>query len=185
MEIKGFCEKCGAVRELMVIFYKGEETPHCIECGSVVKTGDDKERGREVKTCKRILIAEDSALNAEMIKDIIKKNNLSEDLCLCSTGEEVVERFVQLLRKDKAIDIIILDINMPVMNGINAGISIRAIEKGFEQPKQVPFIFAEKTESLVKFFKYLKPALYLKKGDIDTSDLQLKEAIIYIKRHSI
>lgn len=59
---------------------------------------------------KKILIADDSQLNRELLIDILEQRY---DIVEASNGAEAIE----ILEKDKDISLVLLDINMPVANG--------------------------------------------------------------------
>ena len=69
---------------------------------------------REGKTLKNILIVDDSALMRRVISDIINKADELQAETTASNGAEALS----LLESGMKFDAIILDINMPVMNGL-------------------------------------------------------------------
>jgi CheY-like chemotaxis protein len=62
-------------------------------------------------TNKRILVAEDEEANFKLIKAVFKKENV--ELIRAKNGFEVIN----ILEQDANIDIILMDIKMPVMDG--------------------------------------------------------------------
>jgi two-component system, sensor histidine kinase RpfC len=60
-----------------------------------------------------ILIAEDNAANQLVIRKILEK--VGHDMTIVSNGEEALAQLA-----DKSFDVILLDLNMPVMNGFEA-----------------------------------------------------------------
>lgn len=69
----------------------------------------------------RILLAEDNEINAEIAKSIFEMNNATVDLAV--NGKEAVEKFVN--SPSGKYDVILMDIQMPVMNGWQAIDKIR------------------------------------------------------------
>lgn len=70
----------------------------------------------------RFLCAEDNDMNAEILKAILKVHGAS---CkLYSNGEEIVKAFEQV--KPGEYDAILMDVQMPVMNGLDAARAIRS-----------------------------------------------------------
>ncbi len=65
------------------------------------------------------LIAEDNEINLKIIKEILNKKNI-KNIFTASNGEEAVKLF-----KNKNIDIIFMDIQMPVLDGYRAAEKIR------------------------------------------------------------
>ena len=70
-----------------------------------------------------ILVAEDNPANQELIKYILENLNIS--YTIASNGKEAVELFIE----KKNFDLILMDINMPILDGISAFNQIREYEK--------------------------------------------------------
>ena len=78
----------------------------------------------------RILIADDNEMNAEMLADILEEEGAKCDIC--GNGIDALNIFLKSGRRDDAsgdmqerIDIILMDIQMPVMDGLTAAEEIR------------------------------------------------------------
>ena len=78
----------------------------------------------------RILIADDNEMNAEMLADILEEEGAKCDVC--GNGMDALNIFLKSGRLDDAsgdmqerIDIILMDIQMPVMDGLTAAEEIR------------------------------------------------------------
>jgi len=67
----------------------------------------------------KILIADDHPLIAEGIKNTFKNNDAFNVAAVVSNGKEVLEYL-----KDNAVDVVLLDINMPEMDGIECAKNI-------------------------------------------------------------
>lgn len=82
----------------------------------------------------KILCAEDNELNAEILKATLELYNVS--CTVCGNGEELVNIFEN--SENKEYDAILTDIQMPVMNGIDAAKAIRNSSKLYG--KSIPII---------------------------------------------
>lgn len=82
---------------------------------------------------KSILVVEDNAMNQMVIKMITKKW-LNTTVDFANNGQEGVEKLIQ-----KNYDIILMDLQMPIMDGYEATIAIRNGEAG-EDKKSIPII---------------------------------------------
>ncbi len=71
---------------------------------------------------KRILVAEDNELNAEITMEILRMKGLEVDWA--KTGKEAVERFLSV--ESGWYSLILMDIHMPEMDGLTAARTIRA-----------------------------------------------------------
>lgn len=72
-----------------------------------------------------ILLAEDNEINAEIITFLLQKCGAEVDLAI--NGEEAVKKFAE--SAVGSYDLILMDIQMPIMNGLEASKLIRAMER--------------------------------------------------------
>ena len=87
----------------------------------------EKEIGEKINTKKilysgNVLVAEDNKLNQELIKYIL--NSLTIGFKIVENGEDAVNEF-----KKSKYDLILMDINMPILDGVEAFNQIREYEK--------------------------------------------------------
>jgi two-component system, cell cycle response regulator DivK len=71
---------------------------------------------------KKILIAEDNEINYRLIEEYL--NNETLEIIWAKNGREAIDLYLE----NKDIDIILMDIQMPVMNGIDAAKEIKKID---------------------------------------------------------
>ena len=82
----------------------------------------------------RFLCAEDNELNAEILMELLKIEGA--ECTICENGEEILKAFEQSAPGD--YDMILMDIQMPVMNGYEATKAIR--RSSHELAKTIPII---------------------------------------------
>lgn len=95
----------------------------------VVQAVDEKETSTIAPTTaleftlqgKRILVVEDNHLNQHVIKALLLR--LKAEVTVVENGQQAVE----LVKADSSFDLILMDVYMPVMNGIDATIAIRQL----------------------------------------------------------
>ena len=80
------------------------------------------------------LAAEDNEINAEILMEVLKMEGASCEVA--ENGRMAVERFEQAAEGE--FDAILMDVQMPVMNGYEAARAIRLLEK--EGAKEIPII---------------------------------------------
>ncbi len=90
-----------------------------------------------------ILIAEDNAFNTMVVKDDLEWYIPKVNLTIVGNGQQAVEKF-----KEKTFDLILMDIQMPEMNGYQATKAIRLLEASNNVEKPIPIIAM--TASLLK-----------------------------------
>lgn len=83
----------------------------------------------------RILLAEDDEFNIMVIQDDINYYIPVVQLEVVKNGEEVLQKY-----QNQEFDIILMDMHMPVMNGIQATESIRALEDEKGIKNKIPII---------------------------------------------
>ncbi len=103
------------------IFYKPINLTKTLKSLEVVYEEKDKNRSLKTDQSKQeikfenihALVAEDNAINQKLIKNVL--NGLDIDVTIANNGEEALK-----LRKNEEYDLIFMDIQMPVMGGIEA-----------------------------------------------------------------
>ena len=79
-------------------------------------------------------MAEDNEINAEILSELL---DIEEAVCeIVENGKLAVERFNET--EPGSYDAILMDVQMPVMNGYEAAKAIRALERG--DAKLIPII---------------------------------------------
>ena len=82
----------------------------------------------------RFLCAEDNELNAEILMELLKIEGA--ECTICENGKRVLEAFEQSAPGD--YDMILMDVQMPVMNGYEAAKTIRSMDR--KDAKAIPII---------------------------------------------
>ena len=80
-----------------------------------------------------ILLVEDNLLNQRIVTFSLKKYN--HEVVIANNGVEAIEYFSQ-----RKFDVILMDIMMPVMDGLEATIKIRELENKNKIEKRTPII---------------------------------------------
>lgn len=81
----------------------------------------NKKIENEILKGKHFLCAEDNELNAEILKALLETEGASCEIC--PNGVEIVNRFTEI--KPGEVDMILMDVQMPIMNGYEATRAIR------------------------------------------------------------
>ncbi len=184
---KKFCPSCGENVDTFVVergpkleTSKPIEQECCIFCGMlVVEIPGDK-----LTPVDTILVADDSAMIRALLKDVITDNKLASNVVTCDHGADFITVFTRKLIEKNPAALIVLDVAMPILNGVNAAIAARAIEKCFAQkPTPIMFFTAQKCdENFKKVLSFCKPALYLNKASSSTPD-ELSSRIGKVVKH--
>ena len=81
----------------------------------------------------KILLVEDNLLNQRIVLFSLKKYN--HVITVANNGLEAVEKF-----SESKYDVILMDIMMPVMDGLEATVKIREVEEISKPDKRTPII---------------------------------------------
>src|SRR5665647_229513 len=81
----------------------------------------------------KILLVEDNLLNQRIVMFSLKKYN--HEVTIANNGLEAVEKF-----SEAKYDVILMDIMMPVMDGLEATVKIREVEVTMNTDKRTPII---------------------------------------------
>ncbi|MBE9536770.1 MAG: response regulator [Proteobacteria bacterium] len=179
---KKFCPSCGENVETYIVDRGGivgsggaikpgdrKEECCCVYCGMIVI---DKSQ-EKIVPAKSILICDDSSMMRELLKDVLVDNKLTKEVVASKDGADFITLFCRQIQDKKPSSLVVLDVAMPILNGINAAISMRAIEKALKiRATPILFFTGNKCdENFKKVLSYCKPALYVNKGISSTPDL--------------
>ena len=66
----------------------------------------------------RIMLVEDNPVDAAFTKNVLKYNKLDKDLVIAADGKEAINALNRLATEEKLPNLILLDINLPDISGI-------------------------------------------------------------------
>lgn len=163
-----FCPACGENVETYIIDRMGSKELLCIHCGMIVEDLAHK----KVIPAELVIAADDSLMIVELLKDMMVKGSLAAEVIGCHDGVDFLSTFTKKLKEENSVSLVILDVAMPLLNGVNAAIAMRAVEKGLNiPPTPIMFFTAHKCdENFQKVLTYCKPAEYVNKGVSSTPD---------------
>jgi CheY-like chemotaxis protein len=124
-----------------------------------------------------VLFADDSKFTRKMIRDSLIEKDLAKEILEYENGLELTSGFAKLASEVKMLDaVIIIDINMPVMDGIAAAKFLRNIEsqKGIPHLPMAFFSSVKADEKLRDLLVELAPAHYVNKASDPDPDKLLE-----------
>lgn len=132
------------------------------------------------------LVTDDSKFTRMLIEDLIKEKGFSSAVLSFENGFELVSSYSKLIAEKKAIKIAVIDISMPVMDGLTAARAMRVLEvqNGVEKVPVVFFSAVKADQSLREQMESLSPANYINKGS-DPDPGKLIERVEYLLTYLI
>ncbi len=173
MEKTKYCLCCGEKVQFNRI-ERGNRTEFtCIYCGFPLSADDEPAltvekttSSPEEKKFGLVLVADDSKFTRKIIQDLLIEKKLADNVLAFENGLELTSAFARLITEKKPVDAAIIDINMPVMDGLTAARIIRGIESQNNFP-HVPITFfssVKADDDLRTQMEMLAPANYVNKG---------------------
>lgn len=163
---------------------EGDELKHCSVCGLILheERAEPAAARAQLKTLQHVVAAEDSMILLKTVSRMLQDKKITKTVDACKNGEEFITTVVDRVKKNLPISLAILDVNMPILNGINAAVIMRAIEKGYDKRRPIPILFFTSykcDDTFKKVLKYCKPAKYINKGT-GTSPEQFAERLYQV-----
>ncbi len=159
------CAACGEDVESYEVDLGGRTETRCLRCGLPLAKGGDGERRR----FRRVLVADDSAFFTEAVAEILAGSGLAGEVLRARDGAEAVEVTARALRERRPISLAVIDLVMPRLNGFQAAVALRAVERAFgARAANVIFLSSRRLDpSLQPLLTELAPAQYVNKSGGD------------------
>ena len=87
---------------------------------------------------KRVLLVEDNELNREIATEILEESGMLVVAAENENGQVAVEKYLERVSSDEPLDVILMDVQMPVLDGYEATTRIRAAEEKLH--RHIPII---------------------------------------------
>ncbi len=108
----------------------------------------------------KVMIADDHALIREGIKKLLELEENFEIVALAGDGEQAIASI-----KETSPDVVLLDINMPVMNGIDC---LKQIKQDYPEIKVIMLTIHEDAEYLIETINIGAEGYVLKDADVSS-----------------
>lgn len=92
-----------------------------------------------------VLVAEDTQLLAALLKDALAAHQVARRVMVFSTGPDFLDAYTQLLNDGKPVRLLVLDIMMPGLDGLDTGRMIRNLER-HHKADPAPLVFFSSRE---------------------------------------
>jgi CheY-like chemotaxis protein len=127
---------------------------------------------------KTVITVEDVQLIATILNDLLVTQGLTEKVISCKNGYEFLGRYIRARKSNLQVGLVVMDIKMPVLNGISAAVAMRAHEHA-QHLEEVPILFFTSKrcdDTFRKVLLHTAPSMYINKGN-STSPEHLQDRI--------
>ena len=179
-----WCPSCAAEVEVISVSMgtEGIDRPRCANCGAFLD--EDRGEGSEftlptdeegpafsteaiaIPTFNAVLVVGYPDQLRGLIVEQMTQKNLAREIVPYQNGEEMIIHVINSLQNlggDNQVNLIVLDVPMAFLNGINAAIGLRAVERTYPLHKPIPLLFLTQKpcdDTFKKVIKFLSPAKY-------------------------
>jgi CheY-like chemotaxis protein len=162
------CHGCGENVQTHTVAAEGRVERRCVYCGLVLDAATPI-----AETFDTAIAVDDSPLLCGVLEDLLVERGLARSVKVCRDGSEFLTVLTQALLAHRTPGFLVLDVQMPIINGIHAALAARALEKGFgTSPIPIIFFSVKKCdENFRKVLKFCAPASYLNKATAPTPEL--------------
>ena len=186
-EGKKYCLCCGEDVPYNVVVRNERRELTCSYCGFTL---DIENLWEDTKSSINTyaLIAEDSKFTRTLLKELILKKAIASEVMAVTNGLELISEYAKLLKRNIRVSFAIIDLNMPVMDGLTAARTLRALEEK-DSIIKVPIVFfsgVKADEGFRRQMELLAPANYVNKGsDPDPENLvqRVQGLLSFISQH--
>jgi CheY-like chemotaxis protein/DNA-directed RNA polymerase subunit RPC12/RpoP len=163
------CPACGHRGAPNVLPFQELSYYTCANCGLVVsvRPGVRPNATPSPAVVRRLLIADGSAMLRQAVRTKFAAGP-GDQFVECGDGFELLTRYTEAMRAGDRPTAIVMDIAMPILDGRNAALMLRAVEDAFAPSRRSPIIFhtvQPKDEALDKLLTYLGDARHLAKAE--------------------
>jgi CheY-like chemotaxis protein len=115
---------------------------------------------------KTVITVEDTQLVSTILNDLLVAQGLTEKVISCRNGYEFLGRYIRARKSQVQVGLVVMDVKMPILNGISAAVAMRAHEQAQKLPEVPILFFTSKRcdEIFRKVLLHTAPAMYINKG---------------------
>jgi CheY-like chemotaxis protein len=160
-----YCICCGEEVPYNVVVRNERRELTCTYCGFTLDI-ENLWEGKKASIETYAFIAEDSNFVRKLLKELVLKKTLASEVIAVTNGLELITEYSKFMKKNVSVSFAIIDLNMPVMDGLTAARTLRALEEkeGFMRVPIVFFSAVKADEGLKRQMELLAPAHYVNKG---------------------
>ena len=168
--------------------------PRCTICGAVIEESASQDLDQlipedeisfsdesiSVPTMDNVMVVGYSPGVRQLLVDKMTERHVAREIVSLQNGEELIVNIIDRLNGSQngaSVDLIVIDVPMPFLNGINAAIGLRAMERTYPEHDLIPILFLTNKpcdDTFKKVIRYLAPAKYATLGPVDDHEKLIK-----------
>jgi len=119
-----------------------------------------------------VITVEDISLISTILNDMLVAEGLTRKVISCKNGYEFLGRYVRARKNRVDVGLVVMDVKMPILNGISAAVAMRAheIAQSLEGAPILYFTSKRCDETFRKVLIHTAPAMYINKGSSESAD---------------
>lgn len=179
-ERRAYCPACGMHVGTLELLQGGDLRTHCEQCGGLLG-GTETPPPR----LQRVLVADDTRLLREILVRELKSRGVTREAEGVGDGQDFMGRCAAGFKAGTPPDLVVLDLEMPRVGGLQAARSLRDLERSLGRSRGVPILFFTGSPCDAAFravLEELKPAAYLNKGVAGSASEIAERAAVVIAR---
>lgn len=184
-----FCPACGLNVEPALGIEGDYRTVSCSMCDLLLESKPNGAAAKPLPAAsaqnaalETVMAAEDTDGIRKQLVKLLGERGIARNVIAAANGEELLVHHHQALAAGHPPNLMILDVNMPILNGINAAIGVRAAEKAYGVASPTPILFFTSAicdETFKRVLQFTAPARYLNKGAEGTPE-QFAERLVQV-----
>ena len=164
MEERKYCMCCGEDVPVNRIERQGRAELTCINCGFTLEFVEPAPETLHTVPC--VIAVDDAEGQRTLLQGLLEHSGLAEEVVALHSGAELVSTIARRFAEGLPVDLVILDIEMPAMDGFTAARFLRSLEAKLHR-RLCPVIFFTARvadDNLRRQMAHFRPAWYCAKG---------------------
>lgn len=159
-----FCMCCGENVPTVLVERDGRSELNCVHCGFTLDIPAPEPEAPHRVPC--IIAVDDADVHRSVLRGLLERSGLAEEVVTLNGGADLVTTIARRFAENRPVDLVILDVEMPAMDGFTAARFLRSLEAKMRRPPCPVIFFTGKIadENLRRQMSVLRPAWYCAKG---------------------
>jgi len=177
-----FCMCCGEDVPVTTVKRDGRVDHNCVMCGFTLDITELEQQTRRAVPC--VIAVDDADAHRSVLQGLLEQSGLAEQVVALHSGAEFVSTVARRFAEGLPVDLVILDVEMPAMDGFTAARFLRSLETKLRRPA-CPVIFftgRKADDNLRRQMGHFRPAWYCAKGVDDDQAAFARRATALIGR---